>query len=174
MIKTAKRIGKNGEGKMEMKDRVDNFLKVAGERVKENTENIREFNDLCGSLTSLIKDKELQDYLFTEYMKITDEADLVIWDERFLNVIAGEHEESDEEKLNRLNHQYSQGRGKIRMGAGAGTVTLSGAGTGATWSNQPTQILTTPALQQAAHQLLHDQQKQQLQDFKDELRAKRK
>ena len=76
-----------------MKDRVEGFLKVARQRIIEDThnDNIGRFNDLCGSLTSLIKDEELKDYLFTEYEKIVDEVRLQEWDERFLKVIANEH-----------------------------------------------------------------------------------
>jgi hypothetical protein len=132
-----------------------------------------------GSLLALITDPIEKDRLDEEYNNILREADLAIWDERFLNVIAGEREESDEEKLNRLTHQYSQGRGKIRMGVqstGAMTLGNAGAGTGATWSTNtaPNTLLTSASMQQAAHQILIEQQKQELQDFKDELRAKRK
>ena len=139
---------------MEMKDRVDNFLKVARERVSENIENIGKFNDLCGSLTSLIKDKELQDYLFVEYMKITDKVELQRWDERFLNVIAGE--ESREEKLYDLTRQVTQGRSKQRMGQTlAAPVISTGMSTNAVWTNNNATL------------------EKELQELKDEIRANR-
>ena len=137
---------------MEMKDRVDNFLKVARERVSENIENIGKFNDLCGSLTSLIKDKELQDYLFVEYMKITDEVELQKWDERFLNVIAGEEEMPVEERLYDLNRKISQGVGKQRMGVATHNGTLA---QNAVWTNNNTTL------------------EKELQELKDEIRANR-
>ena len=150
---------------MDMKDRVDNFLKVAKERVSENIENIGKFNDLCGSLASVIKDKELQDYLFVEYMKITDEVEIQEWDERFLNIIAGEDIRSPEEKLYDLNRKISQGVGRQRMGqtlavphgTGVTNATLSGAGmsTNAVWANNNATL------------------EKELQELKDEIRANR-
>jgi len=128
-------IGRNGEGKM--KDRVEGFLKVARQRVKEDTDNIREFNDLCGSLTSLIKDKELQDYLLVEYMKITDEAEIQKWDEDFLRVIA-----NDEPTPKALT---------------------TGLGSNALWSSSnqstasPNTMLTSASMHQAARDILKSQ-----------------
>ena len=63
---------------MEMKDRVDNFLKVARERMSNNIANSESryhLNDLCGSLMDLAKeDKKLVDYLDVEYNKILNEV----------------------------------------------------------------------------------------------------
>ena len=125
-----------------MKDRVENFLKVARERVSENIENIGNFNDLCGSLSSLIKDKELQDYLFVEYMKITDEVELQKWDERFLKVIASENEE--EKTL---------------------TTGISGSPFWSSNTNVPNTMLTSKTMQQAAHDMLKEQMKEQYKEY---------
>ncbi len=100
---------------MDMKDRVDRFLEVAKSRIEEDPDNIHQFNDLCGDLLDVIKrSKELSDYLDIEYNKIVDEAKVKVWDERFLNVIAGEHEETEAQKLARLTHLMSLGKDRMR------------------------------------------------------------
>jgi hypothetical protein len=145
---------------MEMKDRVDNFLKVAKERMSNNIANSESryhLNDLCGSLMDLAKaDKELVDYLEVEYNKILDEVKLQEWDERFLNIIAGEDIRSREEKLYDLNRQVSQGRSKQRMGQTlAAPLTPTGMSTNAVWTNNNASL------------------EKELQELKDEIRANR-
>ena len=100
-----------------MKGRVDRFLEVAKSRIEENIDNIHQFNDLCGSLIDVLKHtKELSDYLDVEYNKIVDEAKVKVWDERFLNIIAVESEETEDQQIARLTHLASLGRKKMRMG----------------------------------------------------------
>lgn len=125
---------------MEMKDRVDNFLKVARTKLLDGEVNKYErsnLNDLMGSLLALLDDPEEKDRLDVEYNKILKEFDLTVWDERFLNVIAGEEEEVPvEDKLYDLTRQVTQGRSKQRMGQPlAPTPTLSGMSTNEVWAN---------------------------------------
>jgi hypothetical protein len=125
-----------------MKDRVEGFLKVAKERISEDVENISKFNDLCGSLMDLIKDKELQDYLFTEYEKIADEVKLQKWDERFLKVIANDNME--EKTL---------------------TTGISGSPYWSSNTNVPNTALTSKTMQQAAQDILKEQMKEQYKEY---------
>lgn len=100
---------------MDMKDRVDRFLEVARSRIEEDPDNIHQFNDLRGSLIELLKDdRELLDRLDFEYNKIIDEAKIKAWDERFLNVIAGEYVETEDQKIARLTQLASLGKDRMR------------------------------------------------------------
>ena len=140
-----------------MKDRVDNFLKVASERISndiENNESRYHLNDLMGSLMSLIEDKEEQDRFETEYNKIIKQAQIAEWDRRSLEVIAGEREVVGLDRLDRLTHQVTQGRMKQRMGQGVpvlnGTLAQN-----AVWTNSQANL------------------EKELQELKDEIRANR-
>jgi hypothetical protein len=134
-----------------MKDRVDNFLKVARQRIEEDIENISGFNDLCGSLMELIKDKELQDYLFTEYEKIADEVKLQEWDERFLKVIANDHEEEIESAF------YGKA---LTTGISGSPFRSSNLSTAA-----PNTALTSASMKQAAQDMLKEEMKQQYKEY---------
>jgi len=143
---------------MDMKDRVDNFLKVAKERMSNNiadSETRYQLNDLMGSLHELIGDAGEQERLETEYNKILRETRIADWDERFLHVIAGE-DKSREEKLYDLTRQVSQGRSKQRMGQTlAAPATLTGMSTNAVWANNNATL------------------EKELQELKDEIRKDR-
>lgn len=140
---------------MEMKDRVDNFLKVARTKILDGEVNKYErsnLNDLMGSLLALLDDPEEKDRLDVEYNKILKEFDLMVWDERFLNVIAGEEEMPVEERLYDLNRKISQGVGKQRMGVATHNGTLA---QNAVWTNNNATL------------------EKELQELKDEIRANR-
>lgn len=130
---------------MDMKDRVDNFLKVSEERMNNDVhdrELQRQLIDLCGELTELIKDPDEQNRLHDGFVKAQANARIAAWDERFLNVVAGEYEGVELDRLDRLTHQVSQGRMRPRMGApiistnGTTGMTLAAPHTtSATWSS---------------------------------------
>jgi hypothetical protein len=78
---------------MDMKDRIDNFLKVAEERMNNDVHDRdlqRQLVDLCGELTELTKDPDEQNRLHDGFVKAQANARIAAWDERFLDVIAGE------------------------------------------------------------------------------------
>jgi hypothetical protein len=133
-----------------MKDRIEGFLKVAKERISEDIENISNFNDLCGSLMDLIKDKELQDYLFTEYEKIANEVKLQKWDERFLKVIANDNMEEKEVPF-----------------YGKGLISNTATAQNALWSTNaaPNTALTSASMKQAAQDILKEQMKEQYKEY---------
>ncbi len=141
---------------MDMKDRVDNFLKVARERISndiENNESRYHLNELMGSLHELIGDKEEQDRLETEYGKILREAKIADWDSRFLKVIAQEDTRSEMEKrMIDLTSQVTQGRSRQRMGVPTLDGTLA---SNSSWTTS------------------HSNLEKELQELKDEIRANR-
>ena len=78
---------------MDMKDRIDNFLKVAEERMNNDVHDRdlqSQLVDLCGELTELTKDPDEQNRLHDGFVKAQANARIAAWDERFLDVIAGE------------------------------------------------------------------------------------
>lgn len=96
---------------MDMKDRIDNFLKVAEERMNNDVHD-RELQsqlvDLCGELTELTKDPDEQNRLHDGFVKAQANARIAAWDERFLDVIAGE--KFPEVRLDEYARLVSRGR----------------------------------------------------------------
>lgn len=96
---------------MDMKDRIDNFLKVAEERMNNDvhdTDLQRQLVDLCGELTELTKDPDEQNRLHDGFVKAQANARIAAWDERFLDVIA--REKSPETHLDEYTRLVSRGR----------------------------------------------------------------
>jgi hypothetical protein len=103
-----------------MKDRIDNFLKVAEERMNNDVHDRglqSQLVDLCGELTELTKDPDEQNRLHDGFVIAQAKVRLAAWDERFLGVIAGEVEED-------LVNRVTRGRSPRRMGQPTTTVTL--------------------------------------------------
>jgi hypothetical protein len=141
---------------MNMKDRVDNFLKVSEERMNNDVHD-RELQshlvDLCGELTQLIKDPEEQNRLHDGFVKAQANARIAAWDERFLKVISQEDTRSEMEKrMSDLTSQVTQGRMKQRMGVTTHNGTLA---QNAVWTNNNATL------------------EKELQELKDEIRANR-
>ena len=126
---------------MEMKDRVENFLKVARERYGDDNEMRRELRYLLDGLANLVRENtDLLITLKAEWTKIEMDYQVSQWDERFLKAVANEKEwEVDVDERGRpikLAPYYP-------TTTGLSTVTLGGAGTGATWANTATTASTT-------------------------------
>jgi hypothetical protein len=113
---------------MDMKDRIDNFLKVAEERMNNDVrdeELQRQLVDLCGELTELTKDPDEKNRLHDGFVKAQANARIAAWDERFLGVIAGEVEEEDRFDLSNIANRVTRGHG-------AGRTILANGGAGVT------------------------------------------
>ena len=134
-------------------------MKVTRERVLETEphEIMWDMNELYNSLKKIVNDsgeESLAKHLESGWHQIWLERNIQKWDEDFLKAVAGE--ESHDEKLSRLTHQVTQGRGSVRMGIQSnGAMTLgTTASTAATWTS-------------------HTDLEKELQELKDEIRAKR-
>ena len=129
---------------MEMKDRVEGFLKVTRERVidAETSEIMWNMNDLYNELRELIgeSDQDLLDSLTAQWDKFWHERKIQKWDEKFLKVISGDDERSQlmvERRANQTPQRVRQGA-PITYPTIAGTTnmtlsTTNNASTGATW-----------------------------------------
>jgi hypothetical protein len=130
---------------MDMKDRIDNFLKVAEERMNNDVHDRdlqRQLVDLCGELTELTKDPDEQNRLHDGFVKAQANARIAAWDERFLDVIAGEPAGAIKDTMyDNILRRTSQGQ-LSRQGYGAGSL-LSTGGAGATTSTTLTMGNTT-------------------------------
>ena len=132
---------------MDMKDRVDGFLKVAAERISADMSesDIRwQLNDLMGSLMELLDNEKDKDRLEREYKKILRDNDIARWDERFLRVISGDDERSQlmvERRANQTPQRVRQGAPityPTITGTGTTLTMPKGAGAGATWVTNTT------------------------------------
>ena len=97
-----------------MDDRVDNFLKVARDKIMEMPEggDTWELSNLYEQLLKILDgNTDLARKLAEGWNAILQEKRILVWDERFLRVIAGETSEtSTEEKLEDFTRQVTQGR----------------------------------------------------------------
>ncbi len=94
-----------------MEDRIDSFLKVARTKLlDEHADRYvkNQLNELKGMLAELTTDHEERERLLKGYTDIIRDAELAVWDEKFLGVIAGE--KSPEAHLEEFTRQVSQGR----------------------------------------------------------------
>ncbi len=130
---------------MDMKDRIDNFLKVAEERMNNDVHDRdlqSQLVDLCGELTELTKDPDEQNRLHDGFVKAQANARIAAWDERFLDVIAGEPAGAMKDTTyDTILRQASRGH---RMGK---TLTapnqyLGSAATAPSWTTNNTSQLT--------------------------------
>lgn len=144
---------------MDMKDRVDNFLKVASERIlgADESEVIWGLNDLYSDLGNILEnsgDALLMTHLKSEWESLWKERNIRNWDEKFLKAIANEDPRSEQQmKLDELNRQLTHGRGKVRMGS---SVQLDGTlATNSSWTTSQNNL------------------EKELQELKDEIRANR-
>ena len=123
---------------MEMKDRVEGFLKVTRERVidAETSEIMWNMNDLYNELRELIgeSDQDLLDSLTAQWDKFWHERKIQKWDEKFLKVISGDDE--NERRMvgwEKIGQVPVKGQGQqVSYGTGQ-TLTVPNGSTGATW-----------------------------------------
>lgn len=120
-----------------MKDRVENFLKVARERYGDDNDMRRELRYLLDGLANLVHENtDLLITLKAEWTKIEMDYQVSQWDERFLKAVANDIE--DVEDFSNFGRAPIKAQGQpitYPTTTGTSTVTLGGAGTGATWSN---------------------------------------
>ena len=132
---------------MEMKDRVENFLKVARERYGDDNEMRRELRYLLDGLANLVHENtDLLITLKAEWTKIEMDYQVSQWDERFLKAVANDREW--EEGVDKTTVRSSFGQAQIKAQGQSityptttgQTLSLGGAGAGATWANQSTNL----------------------------------
>lgn len=131
---------------MEMKDRVENFLKVARERYGDDNEMRRELRYLLDGLANLVHENtDLLITLKAEWTKIEMDYQVSQWDERFLKAVANEKEweEGVDKTTVRSSFNPPPYPFNTSIGTSGQTLSLGGAGTGATWANTATTTSAT-------------------------------
>jgi hypothetical protein len=127
---------------MEMKDRVENLLKIAREIDSDNDARSWGIGKLRDGLQELIQDTELRKHLAVEWEKMLYEKRLARWDEEFLKITSGEESVTTIKPSSGFGQAPIKGQGQQvtypTVTATGTTLNLANNATAATWATPTT------------------------------------